>query len=179
MILLRLLREHSNLRHQAASGNCDLARADVHPPRRVQDVQRLGQVVVIGQRLAHAHDDKVVHQCLALWQSFLRILSTLNKMIAAPTLHGQHLIHDFEHFEVPTITHDAARAKLAAIRAADLCRDTQRVPVTPFAILPDRCRDKYALDELAIGQPPEKLDRPVARNLFAGTLERLQTKGLR
>ena len=42
-------------------GTCK-PRADAAAPRRIQNAQPLEQVVVICQRLAHAHDPQIVHE---------------------------------------------------------------------------------------------------------------------
>ena len=58
--LERLIGQPADLRSQPAGGHGDLARANSCAPARIEDFERLKQMVVIGERLAHAHDDQIV-----------------------------------------------------------------------------------------------------------------------
>ena len=62
--LQRLLRQLANLRREAAGGDRDLPRADADAPWRIEDLDRLHEIGEIGQRLAHAHEDEIVHPLL-------------------------------------------------------------------------------------------------------------------
>ena len=63
--LFRLVCELADLRREAAGGNRDLPRADASAPRRIQQAQSSEQIVVVGERFAHAHDDEIVHEVTA------------------------------------------------------------------------------------------------------------------
>ena len=60
--LQRLVRKFPNLRRQAAGRDRDLPRADASAPGRVENFERLHQILVIGQRLPHPHDNQVADQ---------------------------------------------------------------------------------------------------------------------
>jgi len=169
VILLRHFGEAANLRREAAGGHGDLARADVQPPRRVENFERPDEVVVVGERLAHAHHNDVVYQ------PPLR-LGRLTALGQVPTLDSQHLIHDLGCVEVALVAHETACAKLAAVGATDLRRDTDRVPVASVAVPADGCRDQNALDQFPVGEAPEELHRTVPRALLLGQLEWLEQK---
>ena len=183
--LQRLVGQLADLRREAAGGNRDLARADAAAPGRVEDVQRLEQVVVIRQRLAHAHDDEVADEALG-WvgtpsREAVRVLAgadasaqaslTCALALAFPALDRQHLVDDFLHAQIAFPAVEAARAEFAAVGAADLRGDAERMAVAGVAVERRVGRDEHAFDERVVAQPPEEFLRGVARALFADQFE--------
>src|SRR6185369_2022166 len=74
-----------------------------------------------------------------------------------PPFHGQDLLDDFVHAQVAFKAIETACTKLAAIGAADLGGDTERMPVAGLAIQGRVGRDEHAFDQRAIGEFPEEL----------------------
>ena len=142
-------------------------------------------MVVVRQRLAHAHDDEVVHEAgFGFWVlrfewSRCRVGRTRNSQLQTrDSLRGQHLLHDFLRPEVALPSVEAARAELAAVGTAHLRGDAQRVAVAGLAVERGVGGDEHALDERAIGQPPEELLRGVGRALLADEFEDVEREGL-
>ena len=69
---------------------------------------------------------------------------------------------------------EAAGAKFAAVGAADLRGNAERVAVAGLAVKRGIGGNQNTFDERAVGQLPEKFLRGVARALLADKFERLQ-----
>ena len=67
---------------------------------------------------------------------------------------------------------EPAGAEFAAVGAADLRGDAERVAVARLAVERRVRRDQHAFDERMVAQPPEEFLRGVARALFANQFER-------
>ena len=93
-----------------------------------------------------------------------------------PSFDRQNLLHNFIRRKIAFPTFQAARAKFAAVGAADLRRNTQRVPVAGFAVKRGIGGNQNTFDERMIGQSPEKFLRGVLRALLAGEFESLKRK---
>ena len=113
---------------QSHSGNGDFARAQVEAGFVGQAVNGGEGVVVIVQRLAHAHHHNVGDVLLGLGQFVSKI---------------KHLGHDFADGEVAEEAHLPGGAKDAAHGAARLRADTQRAPLV--------VAHEHRLDVLAVG----------------------------
>ena len=152
--LQRLLGELADARREAAGGNRDVPRADADAPMRVDDLDRLHQVGVIRQRLAHAHEDDVVD---------LRLRRALGL---------DDLRDDLARRQVALEALQPARAELAAVGAADLGRNAEREPVRALAEHVERRGNQHALDVIAGAQLPEQFPRRVVRALQLRQLQR-------
>ena len=84
------------------------------------------------------------------------------------------MFDDFVRREVAFPAVKAARTKFAAIGAADLRGDAERVAVARLAVKRGIGGNQNAFDERAVGQFPEKFLRDVARALFADEFKCLQ-----
>src|ERR1035437_10444024 len=76
--------------------------------------------------------------------------------------------------QVPLPAFEPAGAEFAAVGAADLGGDAERVTVARFAVERRVRRDEHAFDQRLVAQPPQELLRGVARPLFADELKRAQ-----
>src|SRR5262249_25222154 len=106
-----------------------------------EDAQRLHRLVIVVQRLAHAHQDDVEGGCT----HFERV--------------GEHahLADDLAGGQIPHEPHPAGQTERARHRAADLRRNAERH---------SRCvRNKDGLDCAAVLEPQQELLRPVHRFL--------------
>jgi hypothetical protein len=100
-----LVGQLANLRRESASGNGDVAGTDAESPRRIDDANRAQKILQVGERLAHAHEDDVID------------------FFSALLFDGDELLHHLGRVEIARQAFQSARAKLAAISAADLARD--------------------------------------------------------
>ena len=155
--LHRVVRELADFRHDAARGNRDAPRADAQAPGRVRDAQRAHRRLAVHQRLAHAHDDDVVEIGEA---GFAR------SFVGAFPADEHQLRDDFPGLEIALPPGEPARAKAAALRAADLRRDADRFAGTRFGGVFLRSAQHHAFDERAVAHAQQKFLRGVAR-LFA------------
>jgi len=150
-----LLGQLEDVRHEAARGNGDAARAEAQSPVGVDDGERLDERVVVGQRFAHAHDDDVIERRhLGLGARRERILAVA---------HVQELGDDLAGGEVAFESGQSARAEHAAHRAADLRGDADGLAgvIDAHALL--RCADDHRFDEGAVAQFEEELVGDVLR----------------
>ena len=143
--LQRLIRQLPDLRGQTARGHRDVPRAQADAPRRVDDPDGLQELVVIGQRLAHSHEDEVVH---ALSSGFLG---------------PQDLLDDLARPQVALPAVQPARAKFAAVGAPHLGRDAERAPVAGLPVQGRGGRNQHGFNELAVRQAEKKLLGGVVR----------------
>src|ERR1019366_7419015 len=72
--------------------------------------------------------------------------SCLSPLRRVPALDRQHLAHDFFDLKVPFPAFEPAGAEFAAVGAADLGGNAQRVAVARLAVERRVCRDEDALD---------------------------------
>ena len=128
--LAGLVGELADLRGEAARGDGDVARAEADAPRGIDDVNRAHEVSEVREGLAHAHEDEVAHA------------------FAGETLCLDELAGDFAGRKVARKAVEPARAKLAAIRAADLRADAERAAVARLAVERRRRGDEDGLDEI-------------------------------
>ena len=133
--LQRFVGQLPDLRRESAGGNGDVAGADVQAPGRIDDPDGADHVGEVGQRFAHAHEDDVVD------------------LFAARLFHREELLHDLARLEVAGEAVQPARAKFAAVGAADLGGDADRAPVGGLAVERGRGGNEDRLDEIAIRQP--------------------------
>ena len=76
------------------------------------------------------------------------------------------------HAEIAFPAVEAAGAEFAAVGAADLRGDAERVPVAVVAVKRGVGGNQNAFDERMVGEPPEKFLRGVLRALFADEFQR-------
>jgi hypothetical protein len=152
--LQRLFRQKPDLRGESAGGNGDVPRADTDAPRRVDEVERLHQVGVIRERLAHAHENEIVD---ARFGDAFRL---------------ENLGDDFSGGEISFPTFQTARAKLAAVSAADLGGKAEGESIGAFAEKIQRRGDEDAFDVVAGAEFPKELSRGVVGALELDELER-------
>src|SRR6185369_9126695 len=122
----------SYLRGQATGGDGNLACADASSPRRVQDRERFEQILVIGERLAHAHNNEVRDEAL---RGFASLLSFFFKELALSVPLGrQYLFYNFARRQIAFPAIQTARAKTAPVRAPHLGRNAQCSAVARFPV---------------------------------------------
>ena len=127
---------------QTAGGQADVAHADVHAVRAVDELEEAHDVVEVIQRLTDAHEHDV------------------GDRQAGIELGKEHLIDQLRRLEPPDEPADRRRAEFAAHRAADLGGDADGIAVV---ILHDD-----GLDAVAVSELPEVFDRAVElRDLLA------------
>ena len=97
------------------------------------------QVVEVGERFAHAHEDEGIDA------------------LAGELLGGEHLAGDFRGVEVAGESGEPRGAEFATVGAADLGGDAERAAVGLFAVERRVGRDEHALDVAAVVQAEEKL----------------------
>ena len=88
-----------------------------------------------------------------------------------PAFDGQNLFNNFIRREVAFPAVQSAGAEFAAVGAADLRGDAERVAVAGLAIKRGICGNQNAFDERMIVQSPEKFLRGVVRTLLADEFE--------
>src|ERR1700682_5769916 len=108
--------ELSYLRGESAGRNRDVARTNLETPGGIYDSDGADHVGEVGQRFAHAHEDDVVD------------------LFTARPFHHEELLHDLAGIEIARVAVEAARAKLAAVSAADLRGDANGAPVRGRAV---------------------------------------------
>ena len=158
--LEREVGELLDVRGHAAGADRHVPGPDAHAPGGVQALDRAQEVGEVRQRLAHAHEHKVVDPVL---HDFL---------------HLHDLLHDFTGGEVAGEAREAAGAELAVVGAAHLAGDTQRQPVGGFAIQRRVRGNEHRLHIAAVVQLEEELPRGVVRAGHAGKGHGAQRKML-
>lgn len=146
--LERFVREFADLRGETAGGDGNLAGADAPTPRGVENFEGLEEVIVISQRLAHAHDDEIIDQAVE-WLVFTGI-------DRVPPFDGEDLLDDFMDAQIAFPTFEAAGAKTAAISAPNLGGDAEGVAITGLAVEGGIGRNKDAFNEGAVGEAPKE-----------------------
>ena len=131
-----------------------MPRADADAPRRVEDVERAHQVRVVGQRLAHAHEDEIVD-------------ARLRRALGLDDLRD-----DLAGGEVALPALQTAGAEFAPVGAADLGGEAEGEAVGALAEEIERGGDEDALDVVAGAEFPEEFSRCVGGALDARELER-------
>ena len=133
--------------HDAGRRQRDLALGEAQSLRVHDDGQRLGQVVVVVERLAHAHEHDVGH-----------VGPVARHRPHIESVVGEHdLADDFGGREVADQGLGAGVAEPAGQGAADLGRDAERAALA--------LRDVDRLDLLPVGQAQQPLARAVGRHL--------------
>ena len=134
-------------------------RADVQSFGHVEDAQRVQRVLVVVQRLAHAHEDEVGDVVDA------RAVGRLPRFAAQFAGEVQHLGDDLAGGEVAVEAHLPRRAEGAAIGAARLGRDADRR--AGAALAAGGIEHQHRLDQATVGQLQQNLARaPVFRGEF-------------
>ena len=85
-----------------------------------------------------------------------------------PSFHREDLLDDFIRREVAFPAVKPAGAEFAAVGAADLGGNAERVAVAGLAVKRGIGGNQHAFDERMVVQPPEKFLRGVARALLCG-----------
>ena len=88
-----------------------MACPDRNSPRRIDDLNRTHEIIVIRQRLAHSHEDNVVNAFSALF------------------FDRHDLIHNFIGAQIAFPSVEPARAEFAAVGATDLGRKANCPPI--------------------------------------------------
>ena len=128
-----LLGEPADLRHEPARGHGDAPDPEVQAVGLVKDAHRMHDGAVIGQRLAHAHEDEVEARVLP----------------AMEVAHGEHLGDDLVSLEVALEPHQAGGAEGALERASHLAREAEgEAP---------RRSHRHALDSTTVAQLENEL----------------------
>lgn len=143
--LHRKVRELADLRREAAGAHGHVPRTDADAPFGIQDLDGLGQVGVVRQRLAHAHKDEIVHALTGI------------------SLDLHDLLDDLRRREIAGEAREAAGAKFAVIGAADLAGDAERAAVGITAIERGIRGDEHGLDIAPVVELEQKLPRRVLR----------------
>ena len=110
--LQALVGQPPHLRHQTRRRQRDAAGAQPQPVRVHQQPDRAQRLVVVGQRLAHAHEHDVGHR-------------------SRRAAEAQHLLDDLARLEIAGEAELAGDAEDAAHRAAGLRRDADRLAARP------------------------------------------------
>ena len=115
--LERLLAQLANSGNKSHRRNRHMPRAQVEAIRTVEDTQRLQDIIIVMQRLAHAHQDDVgnVINRRAARQTFRRPGGGPQL-----TCKVEHLRNDLSRAQMTIKAHLARRAKCAAVGAARL-----------------------------------------------------------
>ncbi len=140
-------------RHQAGGGDGHVPVGEVGAVAREEQVERHLEVPVVGQRLAHPHEDEVGEG------PGPAPLPQLDQPPVGPV----DLVHDLARGQVAGQPHGGGEAELAADRAADLGGDAERLARQLGQV--DR------LEQLAVLGPPGPLDGAVHRALLARPLQ--------
>src|SRR6188472_2194955 len=109
-----------------------MARPNRDSPRCIDDLNSAYDVVIIGKRFSHSHEDDIVDA------------------LPAFPFDRYDLIHDFIRAQVSLPTVEPARAKLAAVGATDLSGDTNCPPIRRRSVKGRRSRDQDCLNEISI-----------------------------
>ena len=146
-------------RDHAGGGEGDSAPAERDAVRIGDDLHGLGHVVVVVERLAHAHQHDVRQTAV-----FARRRPFAQKVA------GQHdLADDLARGKVAHQTLGAGVAELTGQRAADLAGNAECAPVA--------FRDVDHLRLVAVGEGQQPLLRPVAGDLMAGDAGAIEPEG--
>ena len=138
--LLGALSELGEARQDPDGGHGDVPGSDAEPVRMVEDCERRVHGVPVEERLAHSHEDDVGGHRAGVAQDQLA-----------------YLTGDLARPQVAPETHPTRGTEHAPQRAPDLRRDAQRAALS--------LGDQHRLDGLAVGELPEELLGPVARQL--------------
>src|SRR5262249_32674359 len=134
--------------------------ADPKSPWCVNDPDRAHQIVEVSQRLAHAHEHDVVD------------------VFAALALNRHDLVDNLIGFQVPAESFQPARAKLAAVGATDLGRNSKRPPVRARSVKRRRRGNQNRFDQVSVGQPKKEFPCRVARAERADDVDLAESKFL-
>src|ERR1700682_6834988 len=109
--LQRFVGKLPNLRRKPAGREGDVARADAESPRRVDDLNGAKQVVEVGERFAHAHENDIVD------------------LVATGAFDRGDLIDNFVCAQIARESLHTACATRAAVGTTDLRGDANSAPV--------------------------------------------------
>ena len=143
--LRRLIRELADLRREPAGRDGDVPRADAEAPRRVDDL-------IARIRFARFASG-----------SPIPMKTTLSIFSPLCCFDRHQLLHDLAGVEIARPAVEPARAKLAAVGAADLGGDADRPAIRAFAVKRRRGGDQHRLDQVPVAQAEEKFLRRVFR----------------
>lgn len=135
-----LVRQPADARHQPHRGDGHVPEAQARPLRGMCRPQKAQHLVVIVQRLAHAHHHQPRHPARRRLPG-----------------RGEVLRHDLPRRQGPDETRVAAGAETAGLTAPDLGTEAHAVAVS--------VGQEHRLHGLAVGQGPEQLDRPAVAAL--------------
>jgi hypothetical protein len=123
-----------------------------------ENPQRLHRLVVVVQRLAHAHQDDV--------EAGVEKVESIREYA--------HLADDFSGGQIAVDAHLSGEAERAFHRASDLGRETERHSLRPCrrGLIRQGFRNADRLDELSVRQPQEELCGTVDRALGSQDLGR-------
>ncbi len=132
-------------RHVARSGNGDVARADAQRARIHDESERGQQIVHVGERLAHAHEDEIVHPR------------------AGHLLRRENLAENLRRRQIAREAQQPAGAKLAAESAAHLGRNAEGDAVAMRAAPAFRRRNDDRLHQTPVLHAREEFARSSRR----------------
>ena len=158
---------------QSAGRDRDLPGTDPSAPRGVQRTEGRHQRVVIGHGFPHAHDHQIVHQPIG-GARVARVSGGRGCLLGVPAFHPEDLTDDLPWGEVAFPPVQPAGAEAAAVGAAHLGGDAQRVAIGRLAVEGRVGRNQHAFDERPVLQSPEEFLGAVPGALFAHQAQRAE-----
>src|ERR1044071_5648025 len=141
-----LIGQLADLRRQATRGDRDLARANASRPWGVQNFEGAQEVVIVGQRFPHAHDNEVADQPAGASAGSLGFTVCGRGLLLVPAFNAEHLLDNLLGLKISFPAFETARTEFAAIGATDLRGNTKRMAVARFTIQGGIGRDENAFD---------------------------------
>ena len=138
-----------------------MASANPESPRRVDDRDGAHQVVEVGERFAHAHENDIVD------------------LVAAGAFHRDDLIDNFVRAQISRKSVQAARAEFAAVSAANLRRDTNGPSIGARAVERGRSGNEDRFNQAFIRQTEQKFLGGIVRAQFSDDVDPVEGKVLR
>src|ERR1700724_2466434 len=116
-----------------------MTRTNPNAPRRINNFDRLQQLLVIRQWFPHSHKDDIID------------------LLAAQTLDSKNLFNDLAHLEVSCPSFQSACTKFATKRAANLRRNANSLAVGGCSIERRTCRNQHRFNEGFVWKSEKKL----------------------
>ena len=136
--------EPDDLRYESAGGDRNAARPKTQTPVGVEDGEGADQLVVVGQRLAHAHDDDVVERG--------QLHAGARRAGVLAVAHLQQLRDDLTGVEIALEAGESARTENASHRATHLRGDANGFPGMLHAHTFLRHPDDHGFDQGSVAE---------------------------
>ena len=159
--LERLIGELPDAGDQPARRDGHMSGSQADAPWRVQDPDGPHEIVIVGEWLAHAHEDDVVD------------------FLSGQFFYGEKLCDDLAGCEVALQSVESARAKFASVGAADLARNAERPAIGPLSVERGRRGNEHRFDHLPVLQAKQELPRRILRSCLLDLRQRRERKALR